>query len=82
MINILQKNFKKQKLNPISTIISNLDLALEAFDEEKELDDSIHLTEDQLRQIVKNILPKVEKYFIDVITFKEFVTNLSVFHFP
>jgi hypothetical protein len=40
---------------------------LEAFDEEPEPGDSSFLTEDQLRQVVKNVLPKVEQYFIDEI---------------
>jgi hypothetical protein len=40
-------------------------LALEAFDEEPEPDDSGFLTEDQLRQIVKDVLPRVEQYFIE-----------------
>jgi len=69
---ILEKDFQKQKrleLNPkifqFSEIIDNLYLPLEAFDEEPEVGDSACLTEDQLRQVVKNVLPKVEKYFID-----------------
>ena len=42
-------------------------LALEAFDREPEPGDSGFLTEDQLRQIVKDVLPRVEKYFIEEI---------------
>ena len=68
---ILKKDFKRQaklELNPksyqFSEIIDNFYLALEAFDEEPEPED---LTEDQLRQIVKDVLPRVEKYFIEEI---------------
>jgi len=69
---ILEKDFQRQKrleLNPkifqFSEIIDNLSLPLEAFDKEPEVGDSARLTEDQFRQVVKNVLPKVEKYFID-----------------
>ena len=71
---ILKKDFKRQailELNPkicqFSEIIDNLYLALEAFDEEPEVGNLAFLTEDPLRQVVKDILPKVEKYFIDEI---------------
>ena len=71
---ILQKDFKRQaklELNPksyqFSEIIDNFYLALEAFDSEPEPGDSGFLTEDQLRQIVKDVLPRVEKYFIEEI---------------
>ena len=71
---ILKKDFKRQarlELNPkifqFSEIIDNLYLALEAFDEEPEVLDSACLTEDQLHQVVKDVLPKMEKYFIDEI---------------
>lgn len=71
---ILEKDFKRQaklELNPksyqFSEIIDNFYLALEAFDEEPEAEDSGFLTEDQLRQIVKDVLPRVEKYFIEEI---------------
>jgi hypothetical protein len=67
---ILEKDFKKQEsleLNPeifqFSKIISDLELALEAFSEEPEDDDLIYLTEDQLREVVKEVFPKVRKYF-------------------
>ena len=70
--NLLKKDFERQatlELNPkifqFSKIISSLYLVLEAFDEELEVEDSACLTEDQLRQIVKDVLPKVQKYFID-----------------
>jgi len=56
---ILKKDFKKQEtleLNPkshqLSKIIDDFYLALEAFDEEPEPDDSGFLTEDQLRHSV------------------------------
>ena len=75
--NLLKKDFEKQarlELNPkifqFSEIISNLDLALEAFNEEDSdclTEDEVCLTEDQLRKIVKEVLPKVEKYFTDEI---------------
>lgn len=39
--------------------------ALEAFDDEPEPGDSSFLSENQLRQIVKNVLPRVEKYFLE-----------------
>lgn len=71
---ILQKDFKRQaklELNPksyqFSEIIDNFYLALAAFDKEPEPGDSGFLTKDQLRQIVKDVLPKVEKYFIEEI---------------
>jgi|APDOM4702015191_1054821.scaffolds.fasta_scaffold289534_2 hypothetical protein len=71
---ILEEDFKSQatlELNPksyqFSEIIDNFYLALEAFDDEPEPEDSAFLTEDQLRQIVKNVLPRVEKYFIEEI---------------
>lgn len=69
---LLQKDFKKQEtleLNPksyqFSKIISDFYLALEAFDDEPEPGDSSFLSENQLRQIVKDVLPRVEKYFLE-----------------
>lgn len=69
--NVLEKDFEKQatlKLNPkifqFSKIISNLELTLLAFNEEPEVDD-IYLTENQLRQIIKNVLLKLKPYFTD-----------------
>jgi len=72
--NLLKKDFKKQErleLTPksyqFSKIIDDFYFALEAFDGEPEPGDSSFLTEDQLRQIVKDVLPRVEKYFIEEI---------------
>ena len=66
---ILETEFKKQEtleLNPeifqFSKIIKNLEDALEAFSEEPN-PELPYLTEDQLREIVKDHLPKVRKYF-------------------
>jgi hypothetical protein len=63
---------KKQEtleLNPksyqFSKIISDFYLALEAFDDEPEPGDSSFLSENQLRQIVKDVLPRVEKYSLE-----------------
>ena len=72
---LLTKDFERQatlELNPkifqFSEIIKDLDLILEAFNEEEsDVEDSVSLTEDQLRKIVKDLLPKVEKYFTDEI---------------
>lgn len=59
----------KLGLNPrssqFSEIINNFYLPLETFDEESE--DLGFLTEYQLRQIAKDVLPRVEKYFIEEI---------------
>ena len=70
--NLLKKDFKKQEtleLNPksyqFSKIISDFYFALEAFDDEPESGDSSFLSENQLRQIVKDVLPRVEKYFLE-----------------
>ena len=77
--NLLKKDFKKQErleLNPksyqFSKIISDFYFALEAFDDEPEPGDSSFLSkrsavisENQLRQIVKDVLPRVEKYFLE-----------------
>ena len=70
--NLLKKDFKKQEtleLNPksyqFSKIISDFYFALEAFDDEPEPVDSSFLSENQLRQIVKDVLPRVEKYFLE-----------------
>ena len=66
----LIKDFEKQsalELNPktfqFSKIISDFEFVLEGFIPEP----TINLTEDELRQIVKNVLPKVQKYFTDEI---------------
>jgi hypothetical protein len=72
---ILQKDFKRQaklELNPksyqFSEIIDNFYLALSRLlIDDPEPGDSGFLTEDQLRQIVKGVLPRVEKYFIEEI---------------
>ena len=70
--NLLTKDLKKQEtleLNPksyqFSKIISDFYFALEAFDDEPESEDSSFLNENQLRQIVKDVLPRVEKYFLE-----------------
>ena len=70
--NLLTKDLKKQEtleLNPksyqFSKIISDFYFALEAFDDEPEPGDSSFLSENQLRQIVKDVLPRVEKYFLE-----------------
>jgi len=66
----LIKDFEKQltlELNPkifqFSKTISDFELVLEGFIPEP----TTNLTEDELRQIVKNVLPKVQKYFTDEI---------------
>ena len=68
---ILETEFEKQEtleLNPeifqFSKVIKNLEDALEAFSEEPD-PELPYLTEDQLREIVKDHLPKVRKYFIN-----------------
>lgn len=64
--NLLKKDFQKQEtleLNPksyqFSKIISDFYFALEAYDEEPEPDDSPLLSENELRQLVKDVLPRV-----------------------
>ena len=66
----LVEDFQKQatlELNPktfqFSKIISDFEFVLEGFALHRTTD----LTEDELRQIVKDTLPKVEKYFTDEI---------------
>lgn len=66
----LIEDFKKQEtleLNPrsfqFSKIISDFELILEDCG----FSGTINLTDDELRQIVKDTLPKVEKYFTDEI---------------
>lgn len=77
---ILQTDFEMQatlELNPeifnFSKIIRDFEFVLSIFDEEPEIDEyeeaeigqSSFLTEDQLREIIKKELPKIQKYFID-----------------
>jgi hypothetical protein len=66
----LIKDFEKQatlELNPkifqFSKIISDFELVLEGFIPEP----TTNITEDELRQIVNNVLPKIKKYFTDEI---------------
>ena len=66
----LIRDFEKQstlELNPkifqFSKIISDFEFVSKGF----MLEPTIDLTEDELRQIVKNVLPKVQKYFTDEI---------------
>jgi hypothetical protein len=66
----LIEDFEKQarlELNPktfqFAKIISDFERILEGFISEP----TNNLTEDELRQIVKDILPKVQKYFTDEI---------------
>lgn len=60
----LIKNVGKQStLELNSEIIRDFKLVLEGFI----LEPTTNLTDDELRQIVKNILPKVQKYFTDKI---------------
>jgi hypothetical protein len=66
----LIKDFEKQstlELNPkifqFSKTIGDFELVLEGFIPEP----TTNLTEDELRQIVNNVLPKVQKYFTDKI---------------
>lgn len=66
----LVEDFEKQatlELNPktfqFSKIISDFEFILEGF----ALQRTTNLTDDELRQIVKDILPKVQKYFTDEI---------------
>jgi len=66
----LLEDFEKQatlELNPktfqFSKIISDFEFILEGF----ALQRTTNLTDDKLRQIVKDILPKVQKYFTDEI---------------
>ena len=68
---ILETEFEKQEtleLNPeifqFSKVIKNLEDDLEAFSEEPD-PELPYLTKDQLREIVKDHLPKVRKYFIN-----------------
>lgn len=67
----LIKDFAKQstlKLNPkifqFSKIISDFEFVLEDFIPEP----TTNLIEDELREIVKNVLPKLQKYFTDEIS--------------
>lgn len=69
---LLAKDFQKQTrvtINPknfeFSKIIYDLKLVLITFDDEPEDGDSSYLTENQLREIVRTVLPKVERYFTD-----------------
>ena len=66
----LIKDFEKQstlelnsKIFQFSKIISDFEFVLEGFIPEP----TTNLTEDELRQIVNNVLPKVQKYFTDEI---------------
>ena len=66
----LVEDFEKQatlELNPktfqFSKIISDFEFILEDFAFQR----TTNLTDDELRQIVKDILPEVEKYFTDEI---------------
>ena len=68
---ILETEFEKQEtleLDPeifqFSKVIKNLEDALEGLSEEPD-PELPYLTEDQLREIVKDHLPKVQKYFIN-----------------
>lgn len=71
---ILEKDFKKQReleLDPkiynFSKILDDFYLLVSAFDGDEEPDEgeSVFLTENKLRQIVKDVLPRLEKYFIE-----------------
>ena len=62
----MRKDFEKQatleltlKTYKFSKIISDFEFLLEAF----VLQRTTNFTDDELRQIVKDILPKVQKYF-------------------
>ena len=55
---LIRNNIKKSEC-----LIKDFELVLEGFIPEP----TANLTEDELRQIVKNILPKVQKYFTDEI---------------
>ena len=61
------QSIESLELNPkifqFSKAISDFELVLEGFIPEP----TTNLTEDELRQIVNNILPKVQKYFTDEI---------------
>ena len=61
------QSIESLELNPkifqFSKTISDFELVLEGFIPEP----TTNLTEDELRQIVNNILPKVQKYFTDEI---------------
>lgn len=68
----LEKDYQKQQtieLNSknfqFSRILLNLELPLEAFDNDPNEDDSDYLTEDELREIVQRALIEIEKYFIN-----------------
>jgi hypothetical protein len=67
--NILEKDFNKQEsleLNPeifrFSKVIKSLTDVLDTFSDDPDWD-LPSLTEDQLREVVKEVLPKVRKYF-------------------
>jgi hypothetical protein len=77
---ILETDFERQatlELNSeifqFSKVIGDFEFVLSIFDEEPEIDEdeepeigqSSFLTEDQLREIIKKELPKIQKYFID-----------------
>lgn len=66
----LLEDFEKQatlelnrKTFQFSKIISDFEFILDGFTLERTID----LTDDELREIVKDVLPKVEKYFTDAI---------------
>ena len=68
----LLDDFKAQSILEFSSnhykfgnVVSDLELALEAFDDEPEEDDELYLTENDLRDVVKLALIEVEKYFND-----------------
>jgi len=68
--NCLIKDFEKQstlELNPkifqFSKTISDFEFLLHSFIPERTTD----LTDDELRQIIKNVLPKIQNYFTDEI---------------
>lgn len=68
----LEEDFRQQvtiELDPksfqFSKILLNLQLLLEAFDDEPEEDDSDYFTEEELREGIKLALRDMEKYFTD-----------------
>jgi len=77
---ILETDFERQatldlnsEIFQFSKVIGDFEFVLSIFDEEPEIDEdeepeigqSSFLTEDQLREIIKKELPKIQKYFID-----------------
>jgi hypothetical protein len=69
---ILETDFEKQatldlnsEIFQFSKVIGDFEFVLSIFDEEPEIGQSSFLTEDQLREIIKKELPKIQKYFID-----------------